>query len=192
MTGLITLCLHRAMAMPDFTDGSAADDWRAGGWGGLRRIDLPAAGPALAVGVVPVAPKPVSRISVDSASAQRDGAWVVPQRMEIESKSGAVRLDFTSAVITLPTLEISVSVRSGSVTLVVPPDVFVDVDDVTVSSGSVRNRAQLDPGSPVRLRVHVTGKVHSGSVTVRPPKPPRRSFWQWLLRRPRPMTAITR
>jgi hypothetical protein len=154
--------------------------------------DLPAAGPALAVGVAPVAPKPMSRISVDSGSAKRDGAWVVPQRLEIESRSGSVALDFTSAVIALPTLEINVSVRSGSVTLVVPPDVFVDVDEVAVSSGSVRNRTRLASSSPVRLRVHVTGKVHSGSITVRPPKPPRRGFWQWLLRRPRPMPALDR
>lgn len=151
--------------------------------------DLPAAGPALARGV---SPKEMSRIAVGSASAKRDGPWVVPKRMEIESKSGSVVLDFTSAIIALPTLEIEASVRSGSVTLVVPPDVLVDVDDVAVSSGSVQNRAHADSATPVRLRVHVTGKVHNGSITVRPPRPPRRSFWQWLLRRPRPMTALTR
>jgi hypothetical protein len=154
--------------------------------------DLPAIGPALAGGVAAVSPKDMSRIAVGSATAKREGPWVVPQRMEIESKSGSVVLDFTSAIIALPTLEIDASVRSGSVTLVVPPDVFVDVDDVAVSSGTVRNRAQLTSATPVRLRVHVTGKVHSGSITVRPPRPPRRSFWQWLLRRPRPMTALAR
>jgi hypothetical protein len=155
-------------------------------------VDLPADGPALAGGVAAVSPKDISRIVVDSASAKRDGPWVVPQRIEIESKSGSVVLDFTSAVIALPTLEIEASVRSGSVTLVVPPDVFVDVDDVAVKSGSVLNRAQPAPATPVRLRVHVTGKVRSGSITVRPPRPPRRRFWQWLLRRPRPMAAIAR
>ena len=134
----------------------------------------------------------MSRIAVDSASAKRDGPWAVPQRLEIESKSGSVVLDFTSAIIASPTLDIEVSVRSGSVTLVVPPDVLVDVDDVAVSSGSVQNRAHVTPAKPIRLRVHVTGKVHKGSITVRPPKPPRRGFWQWLLRRPRPTTALTR
>jgi hypothetical protein len=154
--------------------------------------DLPAAGPVLAGGAAAVSPKDVSRIVVDSASTKRDGPWVVPRRMEIQSRSGSVVLDFTSAVIALPTLEIEASVRSGSVTLVVPPDVLVDVDDVAVSSGSVRNGAPLGSTTHVRLLVHVTGKVHSGSITVRPPRPPRRSFWQWLLRRPRPMTALTR
>jgi hypothetical protein len=151
--------------------------------------DLPAAGPAPVVGAAAVTPKEMSRIAVDSGSAKRDGAWVVPRRLEVEARSGSVVLDFTSAVIVLPTLEIDASVRSGSLTLVVPPDVFVDVDEVEVGSGSVRNRAPLASATEVRLRVQVTGSVHSGSITVRPPRPPRRSFIQWLLRRPRPVPA---
>ncbi|MEV8565244.1 DUF1707 domain-containing protein [Streptomyces sp. NPDC051322] len=154
--------------------------------------DLPAAGSAWAGEVAAAAPKELSRITVDSGSAKRGGAWVVPQRIEIEARSGSVVLDFTRAVIALPTLEIEASVRSGSVKLVVPPDVFVDVDDVAVSSGSAHSRAQIVPGAPVRLRVHVTGKVRSGSITAGPPRPPRRSFLQWLLRRPRPTPALTR
>jgi hypothetical protein len=36
------------------------------------------------------------------------------------------------------------------------------------------------------LSIRVSGKVGNGSVRARPPRPPRRTFWQWLLRRPRP------
>ncbi|WP_329123745.1 DUF1707 domain-containing protein [Streptomyces sp. NBC_01465] len=156
--------------------------------------DLPAtaAGPALPVGVAAAAPKEVSRIVVSSASVRREGPWVVPQRLEIEVGSGAVSLDFTGAVIALPVLEIEASVHSGSVTLVVPPDVRVDLDEVTVRSGSARNRAQPDPAAPVRLQVHITGKVHSGSIRVRAPKPPRRTFGQWLLRRPQSKPELGR
>ncbi|MCZ4123057.1 DUF1707 SHOCT-like domain-containing protein [Streptomyces sp. H39-S7] len=153
--------------------------------------DLPAAGPGWVGAPVP-APKDRSRIAVDSASTKREGTWAVPRQMEIESDSGSVVLDFTSAVIASPTLEIEASVRSGSVTLIVPPDVFVDVDEVAVSSGSVRHRARVDPGTPIRLRIHVTGKVRSGSLTVRPPRPPRRGFLRWLLRRPPHLTSLPR
>jgi hypothetical protein len=151
-------------------------------------VDLPpATGPTtLPAGVPAPQPKELSRIVVNSASTRRDGPWVVPQRLEIESRSGSVVLDFTGAMIALPTLEIEASVHSGSVTLVVPPDVRVDVDEVTAHSGSVSNRARPDTAAPVRLRIHVTGKVHSGSIRVRPPRPPRRGFWQCLLRRPHP------
>jgi hypothetical protein len=134
----------------------------------------------------------VSRIVVDSASAKRDGGWVVPRRLEIESKNGSVVLDLTQAVIAAPTLEIEVAVRSGSVTLLVPPDVVADVDDVTVRSGRVCRQARPEPATPVRLRIQMAAEVHGGSIAIRPPGPPRRGFWQWLLRRPRPVAALPR
>ncbi|MFF1686533.1 MULTISPECIES: DUF1707 domain-containing protein [unclassified Streptomyces] len=154
--------------------------------------DLPDAGPAWAAGVAAGTPKDMSRIVVDSASAKRDGDWVVPRRLEIESRSGSVVLDFTQAVVAAPTLEIEVAVRSGSVTLLVPPDVAADVDDVAVGGGSVRHQARPGPATPVRLRIQMTGEVRNGSLTIRPPRPPRRGFWQWLLRRPRPVAALPR
>ena len=107
--------------------------------------DLPADGPALTRGVPAAAPKDLSRIEVGAASTKRNGAWVVPRRLEVECRSGSVGLDFTAAIISLPTLEIDASVRSGSLTLVVPPDVFVDLSDVAVHSGNANNRVPPSP-----------------------------------------------
>ncbi|MCF3960348.1 DUF1707 SHOCT-like domain-containing protein [Streptomyces fuscigenes] len=154
-------------------------------------VDLPATGAGDPGSLAGVSPKDVARIAVVSATTRRDGPWVVPQRLEIEARSGSVVLDFTRALIALPTLEIEASVRSGAITMIVPPDVFVDVDDVTVRSGSVRNQARLSPTAPVRLRVHVSGKVQSGTIGVRAPKPSRRGFWAWLFRRPRTTPELT-
>ena len=74
--------------------------------------DLPAAGPAAAVAAPE--PKDVVRIQCSSGSAQRNGSWVVPRRMEVRVSSGSVRLDFTEAVITAPVLQIDADVQSGS------------------------------------------------------------------------------
>jgi hypothetical protein len=123
--------------------------------------------------------KDLVRIESGSGSARRDGHWVVPRRMEIRVRSGSVRLDFTEAVIAQATLAIDVDINSGSLTLITKPGIAVDADDVSVRSGSVRVRP---PGeAPTTLSVQVSGKVGSGSVKARPP---RRTFWQWLLRRP--------
>jgi Domain of unknown function (DUF1707) len=46
-------------------------------------------------------------------------------------------------------------------------------------------RAPWGPGVPVRFRIDVSGEVAGGSVTARPPAPPRRTLLQWLRRRPR-------
>jgi len=142
--------------------------------------DLPdAVGPAVAA-----EPKDLIRIEATNGSTRRDGRWVVPKRMEIKVGSGLIRLDFTEAVITQATLAIDVEVNSGSVLLIIKPGIVVDVDDISILSGSVSVPPPEDV--PTVLSIRVSGKVGSGSVKARPPRPPRRTFWQWLLRRPRP------
>ncbi|HXP22055.1 MAG TPA: DUF1707 domain-containing protein [Streptosporangiaceae bacterium] len=153
--------------------------------------DLPASGlesvPLAAS--VPVPPKELARIDCHSGNAKRDGRWVVPKRMEVRVTSGGVRLDFTEAIISDPLIQIDAQVRSGSLTIVTKPGIVVDADDVAVRSGRVRVRAPWGPDVPVTLRIAVSGKVGSGSIRARPP---RRSFWDWLLRRPRPYAIAAR
>ncbi len=155
--------------------------------------DLPAAGfqPA---SLVPAEAKELVRIECGSGSAKREGPWVVPQRMELRVTSGSVKLDFTEAVITLPTLKLDADVKSGSLTLLTRPGIVVDADDVSVSSGTVRVKPHPGPAEPVILRIEVSGKVRSGTISARPPRPPRRTFLQWLLRRPKrpPVPGVTR
>ena len=145
--------------------------------------DLPADA-ALDVGLV--APRELMRIECGSGSTKRDGRWLVPKRMEVQLSSGTVTLDFTEAVIAAPLLEIDAEVRSGSLRLVTRPGIVVDADDVAIRSGSVKVRAPWPAQTPPVLRIHVAGKVASGTITARPPRPPRRTFWQWLRRVPRP------
>ncbi len=141
--------------------------------------DLPAVGHQASV-AVPEA-KELVRIDCGAGAATRDGQWVVPQRLEVRVTSGTVRLDLTKAIITSPQLFVDADVRSGSLVVVTRPGIEVDTDDVAVRSGTVRVRTPSGPEVPTILRVHVSGKVTSGSLRARPP---RRSFLQWLLRRP--------
>jgi Domain of unknown function (DUF1707) len=153
--------------------------------------DLPATAQAAGLAVPGAAlpePKDLIRIQCGSGNAERDGRWVVPQRIEIGVTSGNVKLDFTEAVITGRMLRIDAEVRSGSLILVTKPGIVVDTDDVTISSGNVRVRAPWGSAVPEILRVEVTGKVRSGSIVARPP---RRTFWQWLRRAPRPYAQLT-
>ena len=140
--------------------------------------DLPA-GPGLA----PAAPKDLVRIDLRSGHTKREGRWLVPRQMQVRVTSGHARLDFTQAVISGRSLHIDADVRSGSLTLLTKPGVVVDTDDVAVRSGHVKIRAPWGPDVPVILQVTVSGKVGSGHIIARPP---RRTLWQWLLRRPRP------
>jgi hypothetical protein len=149
--------------------------------------DLPAV-PELPAGAAAATPKELVRIDTQSGSARRDGRWVAPRRMEVRVTSGSVTLDFTEAVTWWPSLQLAVAVRGASLRLVTRPGILVSSDDLAVRSGSVKVRAPWGPEVPVRFRIDVSGTVASGSLTARPPRPPRRTPWQWLRRR-RPLRA---
>lgn len=144
-------------------------------------VDLPAT-PGTVPTVTPAhrTAKDVVELRSHHGSIQRVGPWLVPRRLDVETRSGNVVVDFTQAVVTHPTLDVTIAVRSGNVVLVVPPDIGVDVDSVTVRSGNISHRSRPEPGTPLRLLINVTGHVRSGNITVRGP---RRGFWARLRRR---------
>jgi class 3 adenylate cyclase len=122
-----------------------------------------------------------ARIECGAGSTKRDGSWLVPRRLEIRVGSGSVRLDFRDAVIVAPELRIDAQVASGSLKLITRPGIVVDADDLTANSGSVRVVRPAGPDAPVELRVKVSGRVGSGSVSARPGR--RRGRWRALWRR---------
>jgi hypothetical protein len=144
--------------------------------------DLPAApGPGTAAAAAP--PRELIKIDVSSGHSQRVGKWTVPSRMELKVSSGHIKVDFTEAVVRQPTLHIDAAVRSGHILLVTRPGIAVDLDDVSVRSGHVKVRQPWGDSVPVFLRITVAGTCGSGYILARPP---RRSFWDWLRRAPRP------
>lgn len=151
--------------------------------------DLPVGGgPAEAV-AVPVKPKDMVRIDCTSGHTDRSGRWVVPRRMEVKVTSGSVKLDLTDAIITHSVLDIAAEVRSGHLRLITKPGIAIDTDEVTVRSGEVKVKAPWGSDVPVTLRVNIAGRVGSGHIVARPP---RRTFWQWLTRRPTPYAIAAR
>jgi len=146
--------------------------------------DLPAANaPAPASVAAFPEPKDVGRIEIGSGSTKRDGRWVVPRRLEVRVSSGAVKLDFTEAVLSQPLLQIDTEVRSGRLILVTKPGITVNADDIQIRSGRVKVIQPWGDEVPVSLRIVVSGKVGSGRLLAHPR---RRTFLQWLTRSSRP------
>jgi hypothetical protein len=140
-------------------------------------------------GSVAAQARDVVRLDYQGGTATRRGQWVVPARMEIRAVGGTVKLDFTNAVITRSTLQIQAYVRGGGLVLVTKPGIEVDAEGVTVRGGTVKIRPRNGWEEPAHLTVEVSGENHGGRVTARPP---RRTFRQWLLRRPRPHARLFR
>ncbi|MEV0529669.1 DUF1707 domain-containing protein [Streptomyces sp. NPDC050439] len=127
--------------------------------------------------------KDVVRIEqVHSGAVERRGRWVVPRRLELAVIWCDVTLDFTEAVITQETLRVDVTMAGKSLTLITGPGVEVDTDGMTlVHCKLVDHGVRTPSGVRTKLRVELVGQKAHGRVVVRPP---RRTFGQWLLRRP--------
>jgi len=129
--------------------------------------DLPATLGAVVppgAGAVSATPKDLVRIHVHGSSARRDGRWVVPK-------------------------ELDVKVRGGGLRLITRQGIVVDAGDISQHGGSVTLPEPPGPGDPILLRVEISGSVRGAGITAGPPPPPRRprrTFWQWLRRAPRP------
>jgi Domain of unknown function (DUF1707) len=132
--------------------------------------------------------KDVVRIEqVHSGAVERVGRWVVPRRLELAVHWCDVTLDFTEAVITQDTLRIDVDMSGKSLTLVTRPGIVVDIDGLRLAHCKIKyRRAPTSPDTPVTLRVELAGQKAHGRVVVRPA---RRTFGQWLLRRPTSLSA---
>ncbi|MFJ8006695.1 DUF1707 SHOCT-like domain-containing protein [Streptomyces fagopyri] len=143
--------------------------------------DLPA-GP-VTVGATGAEVKDTIRIEqAHSGAVERVGRWVVPRRLELALTFCAVTLDFTEAVITHDTLRIDLAMTGKTLTLVTKPGVVVDTDGLRMVHSRVKYRQPpTDSRTPVALRVELVGHKAHGRVVVRPS---RRTFGQWLLRRP--------
>jgi hypothetical protein len=100
---------------------------------------------------------------------RREGAWVVPRVVELETAGGSARLDYTVA--RLPEgghSTLRISTYGGRVRLTVPPGVAVDVSGIATFGGRVRDKAsrRAAPGVAVTHVITVTGSTHGGSVRV--------------------------
>lgn len=126
--------------------------------------DLPA------VAGVAAGAKDLVRLDAHGGNAARRGRWVVPRRMEVGAVGGSVKLDFTDAVVTSPTLDIEAEVKGGRLVLVTRPGIEIDLDGVAARGGRVKVRRERVPKEPTLLMITVSGEAHGGEVIVRPPR----------------------
>ena len=127
------------------------------------------AAPAAPAGAQPeTAPaEDVLRIDQRGGSVQRTGRWVVPRRLELYPSWSDVELNFTDAVIVHDTLDIDMKMRGGSLILVVGPDITVDAGSLTTRYADVSIHPSTDPDMPIRLRIHLAGRMRYGYIEAR-------------------------
>lgn len=113
-------------------------------------------------------PRDLLRLDVSGGATRRQGRWIVPRRMEIRASGGSVRLDFTEAVITGPTLEIQTEMSGGRLLVVTRPGIQVEVDEMSAHGGRVRVRPERDLNQAARLVIRISGEARGGQILARP------------------------
>ncbi|MEU4231882.1 DUF1707 domain-containing protein [Nonomuraea sp. NPDC026600] len=111
-----------------------------------------------------------------AAALKRRGQWVVPRLLRVSAKAGAVKLDFTDAVMAHQVVEIELDVWAGSTTLILPPGASVDIDNVELIASPSKVRDV--PSSPIPgygRHFVVRGKQRAGRLLVRH----QHRFWRW-------------
>ncbi|OMC40580.1 hypothetical protein A5740_24295 [Mycobacterium sp. GA-1841] len=109
------------------------------------------------------------------SSVVRRGQWTVARSLHLHTRMCSTTLDFTSAILAGPSVEIIIDDYCSSTELIVPPSATADLNGLNAIAGSATVKVRTSPPSD-QLHLIVRGRVRMGSVTVRHP------FGSWLKR----------
>ncbi|MFV8049247.1 DUF1707 SHOCT-like domain-containing protein [Mycobacterium sp. 48b] len=109
------------------------------------------------------------------SSIVRRGQWRVAPALHLNTRLCSTTLDFTSAVLSGPVVEIVIDDYCSATELIVPASATADLNNVNAIAGSSTVKVRTSPPSD-QLHLVARGRVRMGSVTVRHP------FGSWLKR----------
>ncbi len=131
--------------------------------------------PAQQLGV-PARPQlPPDQLRGWMTSIDRRGIWTVAPMLKLHTRMCSTTLDFTSAVLPGPVVQVIIDDYCSSTELILPTGATADVNGVDALMGSSTVKVRGTPPSD-QLHVIVRGRIRLGSVTVRHP------FGSWLRR----------
>ncbi|GIH77323.1 DUF1707 SHOCT-like domain-containing protein [Planobispora longispora] len=107
-------------------------------------------------------------------SDERSGRWVVPTRFTATAVCANVTLDLREALLQSSHVTLQVTVMAGTLTLIVPEGVRIEMPASAVLGGK-KNLVPPSPDGPV---IEITGLVSLGSIVAKSPKRPRRSWFR--------------
>ncbi|MBP2188420.1 hypothetical protein BJ987_001321 [Nocardia goodfellowii] len=142
---------------------------------GVRLIGQPAAQPTRFVnaapslrkpGPVPAHPGDVIRSRMSGVT--RKGPWQVSPTLRLNNWFSGTTLDFTEAIMSTQVVELQVDDYFSSLTLIVPAEATVDLNQLDLLGSSINNKVRTGP--PIGpLHLVVRGQLRFGSVTAKHP-----------------------
>ncbi|WP_326829334.1 DUF1707 domain-containing protein [Streptosporangium sp. NBC_01810] len=134
---------------------------------------------ALTADLLPPEAQPL-RIDVGPVTAlfgseERTGRWVVPTRFSATAICANVKLDLCEAVLQSSRVTLQVTVVGGTLTLIVPEGVRIEMPASSFMGGK---KNQVPPASPDGPVIEITGVVTLGNIVAKSPKRPRRPWFR--------------
>jgi hypothetical protein len=132
----------------------------------LQKPDHPVkAQPSTALVPVSTVPARQTRLAIMSGIDRR-GGWTTPQHLRVVAVMGGAHLDFREARLPPGVVEISVLAIMGGVSIIVPPELSVEVSGSAIMGGFDEvDRAPTQP-DPERPTVRIHGFALMGGVSV--------------------------
>jgi len=125
-------------------------------------------GPNLPPAMIPAGPAAeLLTIAGKHGTVRREGRWVLPHRLAVQTKWCSVLLDLTSAVRSGPELIIEMDVRGGDIELVLTPGMAVDANALAVKFTVLDISRDANDGTPETLSVRLAGRMKHGQIVTR-------------------------
>jgi hypothetical protein len=122
--------------------------------------DLPAAAPT-------ARRPPTSKISAIFSGVDRTGPWQLAPSTQLSAIFGGCKLDLRYATISSGVTTLNASVYFGSLELIVPDGVDVEIEATMIMSGRTERRSKPIVYHTAKPLIRITGTVVCGSITVR-------------------------
>ncbi|MGA7672768.1 MAG: DUF1707 domain-containing protein [Nitrolancea sp.] len=122
--------------------------------------DLPSLG-------APAGRIPPAKVTAILSGVERTGAWRLGPSTTVTSILGSCKLDLRQSTISSDHTTLDVHVVFGSLELIVPPGVDVDIDAAAILSGREMKLSRPISLSGTKPLIRITGSVFCGSIIVR-------------------------
>lgn len=110
---------------------------------------------------------PSAKVTAIFSGVDRSGAWRLAPRTAITTVFGSCKLDLRRATISSGVTELNVNIYFGSLDLIVPGGVNVEVEAAAILSGREIKLSDVSIPSDLKPLIRVTGTVALGSINVR-------------------------
>ena len=131
----------------------------------------------------PVSPAEYVRVTSVFASTKRVGSWTVPLHIDAKILFGELTLDLRDAVFGADVVDITVDVKLGSFSLIVPAGTQVENEVEETFTGSEHSTRTAPSAQPNGLLVRLHGRAFMASIEVKEKLPSNQAKGTGILNR---------